>query len=166
MTVLEQITTDLAAITDDAVTKIAGYLQPIEKDDKPLGLVVSAHVHRLWALAVDYQRESMRLAYDVNYNTDNPADRPPIRQRARYLDTLADVVRDMAWLEMRQEVGESAWGESVGLREGFMLVATKEDSVQAVNVAAINIGEVISKILGSARASEEKEKPVKERKPS
>lgn len=56
MNILEKITQDLAALTEEQITQARDNLDPAKEKEIFLGFVTSIHSQRLWALGFEYSR--------------------------------------------------------------------------------------------------------------
>lgn len=125
MTIFEKIQIDLAAITDAMVQKTLARLSPKPEHETELAVISDPYIHRLWCLAESYGHQGIKLATQAHFEANDTADATTLRQQASYFDSLADVVRNVAWVEMKTRANsDRAWdAPQIGLRAGFTLVA-------------------------------------------
>ncbi len=175
MTTLEQIQTDLDAITVDQIARAVSILRPPQIGEPVIGIVVSEHTQRLWALAFEYDRRSRKLTYDAMYDEAYSADaRAVALAQTVHLNALAEVTRDLAWIDVKQEI--NAWEEeAIGMRANYAIVSMKAAEAPQATAAAIkvphNIGAMLAKIfagLGEPEAEpdiSDDDTPARRRRP-
>lgn len=101
-----------------------GKMQPTET---ALGALHNEGLKKLWALAQRYEGEAKQCAIDSAHKAETEQESKELLNRARRLASLEEVVRDLFWVQAKDDIGE--WGRTdgaIGLRENWMLVFTPE----------------------------------------
>lgn len=153
MNSLEKINHDLAEVTEDLIADSVRICHPVEEGEKVLAVAVSPSVRRLWALAFDYERQGRKLSYSALYDSRDRAELDVMIAQARMIDALGDAVRELAWIEVKNEIGIEAWkAASLGMRDGFTIVSTPvprgEISIEGVTSVSQSLMEGLQQALG------------------
>lgn len=117
--IIDRITQEIDAVTDKQVEAII--LLDQQEGEEILGNVADyPYIHRVWALAHDYDRQSSLAIHSAKFG--GPKNREKLTQEAHWLETLECFVRDLAWLEVRQVLPHALQCESIGMRTGWIVV--------------------------------------------
>ncbi len=172
---LDQITADLALIGPREIERCTQVLGEPQEGETALLIVESQRHRSLWALAHDYDRRARLVAHAAMFDVGDPQERQNLHQQAMWFTGLEEITRNVAWLELREAVPEGkGWGCTVGLRKGWVLVATKDDDGPGVHLGTVALPAAIGAVLGkllmglSAGLTEppiEEEEAPKPRKP-
>ncbi len=153
MTFLHKIATDLGALTEAQLERGAKQALPKEPNETTLATLTGAVPIALFSLAHEYQKQSRKLLFHGLYEMDLK-DANPVLMEARELDALADITRDLAWLETRREIGQPAWESgTIGLRNNWEIVKVRDEDYSEevqVKVAAVKLSDLLSTILKGA----------------
>ena len=134
ISILDQILTDLAAVTDQELAQAARALAAPRENDTPLGTIHSIEARKLWALANIYEARGLEAAIAGKFRSATEEELAQNTERSVRYDSLEKLVRDLFWCQVRDDIGREAWisgsgdnGSSVGVRDGWLLVVVAHD---------------------------------------
>ena len=135
LTMLEEIMRDIDSVTPEEIIAAEVRLTDYEPGERPLGVAHNNQARACWALAQRYSRQCAELLVEARYGLDR--DPTPGVQRANRCDTMSDFVKELFWLQVREDIGVEAWyhprakgsleKHGIGLRSGWMLVSIAPD---------------------------------------
>ena len=124
-----EIHADLKAVydtvTDADLERHARGFKPPAQHESILGVIHSMEVRRLFAAASKCDRIAAEALIKQRYDSTSDEEENQLGVRAGFYSALGNWARDTAWLEAKRDGGPEVWAASaVGLREGWMMVAT------------------------------------------
>lgn len=159
----------LAKITPEQITQSSFNTGPPQKGETVLCVIEGDFARQLWALAREYDRQRDLAEHSYRYDQHSDTGREHLLRLGQRLEALAKVTRSLAWIEMRDEAGPSAWEGTIGLRAGFTLVtcAEEEDEIQATLLGSFpNLEALVKSVQENIRAHKAPIEPSgKKRKP-
>jgi hypothetical protein len=160
MTIFQTIVADLLRINETHVQQTATSLDPAEEGETVLVVVQSLHAKVLWALAHDYDRQGMLAQHSLKFDANGEEDRKALRILISRLAALEEIARNLAWAEMREEAAAvGGWDNSVGLRENFTLVISKNAAPQITFTDIPIPGELLRSLMRLRRAANPEDPP-------
>lgn len=165
MTILEEISADLAALSPRAIAQAESMLSEPEKGEVVIGTILSAQGRGFWALSLEYKRQSYLAAHAAAFDVTDEGERKQLTAKASRFNTLAEAVREVAWIVMKDEIGLAAYDpSSIGLRAGYQMVTCPDDDdeekkTSRVGVAAVSLGSALGKALRNMLEGAEKPNP-------
>jgi hypothetical protein len=179
MSILEEITKALEAIGPDDIARATAELKPVVKDEVIIGECGTEFIQKLWALRLVYHRRQSLSVHTYNFDAQDEEEKQHHLHLACRSDHLSAIVREMAWGEIKDVFGATAWTkESVGLRAGWVLVTCPPETMtdladqleREVRVSGVKLGVLqgaVAQLFKGAMllgAEEEEEEKPKKRK--
>lgn len=122
---IDEITKDLEDL------KASGWIErellsDQEEGEVPLG-TITPRAQQLMTLSVDYQRRCDLGLHTALYEAGTKAERKQLEAQARRYKALAEMVRNLAWIEAHDSV-EGGWNADVTqIRKGWVMISGKEE---------------------------------------
>ena len=127
LTAWAEISRDFDQIGEPDIRRANRQLGRLQPTETALGALHNPGLKKLWALAERYEGEAKQCAIDSAHKAETDEQSKELLNRARRLASLEEVVRDLFWVQAKDDIGE--WGRTdgaIGLRENWMLVFTPE----------------------------------------
>jgi hypothetical protein len=139
---------------------------PVEAKETVLCTITGESPRHLWALGLEYKRRASLALHAYTFDAGDQSGRDHLRAEGQRWAALAEVAQEAAWVEVRDEAGEQAWrSDSIGLREGFVLVATPPDQ-PSVNEMQIPVPPILQRMMQRMFEGSEPTTPPPKSKPS
>ena len=160
MNVIDEIIEGLVIITPEDIARVQSQFTPPEEGETVLAVVKSNYCHRLWTLAVQYDRQLSMNLHSAKFDTLDPAARNTLLVRAQRMADLERAVRAMAWVAIKDAMGlVFQSGTTIGIREGWKICSCP-DSDDEPKIAAIPIPmNLLRQIVSRFRNGEEEDPP-------
>jgi len=171
VSILSQLLNEVEKITQEQIEQANLCLTGVEKGEQVIHVVKSQMARRLWALAHRYQHLHHRAFMQANFEATEQAVRDEYHSIGSRASMMEDLVRSLAWAEMRNEVDPGTWIGEIGLRADFTLVKRPEqDRAAMLQEFTKPLREALHGLVEQLQAdradrAEEEALPRKKRKP-
>jgi len=150
---LTTITRAASKVTDAQIAALE--FNPIEEGETVLGTISRRSTRQLWVLAKQYHARSRAAAFA--WAEGDKDDKKMFL--AQQLYAMCELIRDIGWLEMKDEIGPSSWeAHTVCVRTGFTLVSCKPEEEPTMKAVAIPLSgfanafkEVLTRMLAASK---------------
>ena len=151
--ILSQIIREVDAVTEEQLERVL--LLDVQPGEEIVGSVMDQpYIHKIWALAHDYDRRSSLAGHAARFG--GPGGREQLIEEAQWLEVIEHLVRELAWVEIRKLLPHTLALESIGLREGYVVVKA-EGRRPPIGAALASLRQVLGKALGVEPDEEEEQ---------
>jgi hypothetical protein len=124
--VIAEIERELSAVTDTQLKRAEHKLTKLSDKDKSLGIITNPLTKRLWVVANRFHvRAAELIVKSKAVESDEEEER--LEREARRADKLEDICREIAWLEIRDEL---QLDQEISIREAWMVVEPAPKQVE------------------------------------
>lgn len=124
LNILTELTEIYTAITEADMERAARSLHPAQDKETALGVVHSLDARRMWAAQIACEAKSCKALVAAKFDAMSEEEMRELHASSSYYHDLAELARDAFWLEAKSDISGAVWFEGVGLRDGWMLVAS------------------------------------------
>lgn len=150
LSVIEELQQEYDAVNDADVRRAERNLGPPGENEKPLGMIHSEAIRKLWATGLKIQKRSLTALIEAMFGADDDEGTREITREAARLECLASLARDICWASAKVDIGGEAWtSPNIGMRAGWMLVAAQSKPPRAL-AGLLDITDMIRRLRDGA----------------
>lgn len=146
---LDRLVQETTDVTPEQLAAAAASLQPMQEGETRLVSVRDRpDIQRLWALAHEYDKRGARAIFDAKYVATSAQEKEAAVPKIAQLRAMEEVIRDIAWVAIK-EIDPALHGhDCLGLREGFVVVKAIDPKARAHKKIEQMLRGPLAKLIG------------------